>query len=210
MAAIPAARMIASPMRIKMSIFTPNIQTLNSVFTAVYIVALVAGAVSSTGIIYCSTRLQRDANLKIAEANKSAALANERAEELEKENLQIRKDMADRFLTDDEKSALINLGGHGRVMTMTFIADREATDYARLLESAFKSGGWSVGRQYRQQYDPDPTPHGVICRVSKNPDQAVKAVITVLQTVRANPRIEEAPNSRPDFLDIVVGSKPKN
>lgn len=200
---------MAEAMRHKVSIFfSLDFQTLNSIFSTFYIVALVVGAISSTGILYCSNRLQRAANIKIAEANKAAALANERAEELAKENLEIRKAMADRFLSEEEKTTLVNTGGRGRVMTITFIADREATDYARLLEAAFKSGGWGVGRQYRQQHDPDPTPRGIICRVSNNPDAAVKMVISALQKVRASPRIEEVLAARPDFLEVVVGSKP--
>jgi hypothetical protein len=195
-----------------MSIFPSTVESLtrlNNVLSISYIVALVVGALSSAGIIYCGNRLQTAANVQIAQANENAALASQRAEELQKENLQIRKDMADRFLTEDEKKMMIGAGGRGRVMTITFIADREATDYARLLEAAFKAGGWNVGRQYRQQYDPDPTPHGVICRISQNPDVTVKGVITALERVRANPRMETVPNVRPDFLEIVVGSKPK-
>ena len=192
-----------------MSMFPPNIQTLSGIFNTLYIGALVVGAISGTGIIYCSNRLQRSANLQIADANRTAALANERAEELAKENLEIRKQMADRFLTEEEKKTLIaSIRSPGRVVTITSIEDREANEYARLLEEAFKSAGWNAGRQYRRQYDPDPTPHGVICRISRNADPTVRAVISALERVRAKPRIEEAPTARPEFLEVVVGSKP--
>jgi hypothetical protein len=206
---IPAIRITPDASRQKMSMFPPNIQTLSGIFNTLYIGALVVGAISGTGIIYCSNRLQRSANLQIAEANRTAALANERAEELAKENLEIRKQMADRFLTEEEKKLFISaIRSPGRVVTITFIEDREATAYALMLEAEFKSAGWNAGRQYRRQYDPDPIPQGIICRVAKKPDPAVQAVVSALEKFRAKPRIEEVPTARPDFLDVVVGAKP--
>jgi hypothetical protein len=51
---------------------------------------------------------QSHAGLQIANANQTAALANERAAQLENENLEIRRKLADRFLTDSEWKNIID------------------------------------------------------------------------------------------------------
>jgi hypothetical protein len=206
-----------------MSIFPSTIDGLTrmiGVLNWFYLTALVVGVISTAGIVHFSGVLQKAkdeqlaqqriaADVKIAEANKVAALANQRAEELEKENLEIRKQMADRFLVDPERKAFIGqVRIQGRQIKVTKIGDPEAQRYATMIASALTEAGWGVENGFIPIYDRNPAPKGVICRVSKQPDAAVRLVIDALGRAGANPRIEEA-QSAPAYIEIVVGSKPK-
>jgi hypothetical protein len=153
---------------------------------------------------------QTDAQTKIAAANQIAGQANERAEELAKQNLQIRKEMASRVLAEDTRRRFINsVRSPGHVGTVTYIQDTEAADYANDIFSALKEASWSVGKQYRQAYDPDPRPSGVTIQISSNPDPIVKLVIAALQEAGANPKTETVHAQDRGFINIVVGKKPK-
>jgi hypothetical protein len=179
-------------------------------FQNIYTVGLVITVLATILVNRYASRIAANTTLQVAEANKVAALANQRAEELEKENLEIKRQMADRFLTAEERKTFIDsVRGGGHAATVTFIQDREAAEYAQAIFSALKDAGWSVGKDYRQPYDPDPLPHGIICRISKTPDAMVRAVIDALGKIGANPRVENV-QSGPYFIDIVVGTKSKD
>jgi multidrug efflux pump subunit AcrA (membrane-fusion protein) len=156
------------------------------------------------------SQFQTDAQTKIALANQTAAQANERAEQLAQENLKIRQQMADRVLAGDVRKTFINSVRHpGHVGTVIFIQDREAADYASDIFSALKEAGWNVGKQYRQAYDPDPRPRGILVRTAQSPDPTVKLLIAALEKIGANPRTEVAHTQDKGFIEIVVGAKIK-
>jgi hypothetical protein len=178
-------------------------------FQNIYTVGLIITVLATILVNRYASRIASNTTLQVAEAQKVAALANQRAEELEKENLEIRRQMADRFLADPERKVLIaRVRVPGRQIKVTRIGDPEAQRYADMIASAFTEAGWGVDRSFRPPYDPDPTPKGVICRISKSPDPMVKAVINALGEAGVNPKVEEVQGA-PSFIEIVVGSKLK-
>jgi hypothetical protein len=199
---VPAATAITQHIIRKMSIFPTTVEGLtrwNGIFSGLYIAGLVVGAVSSAGIIYCGSRLQSAANLRIAETNKRAA-------ELEKENLEIKRKMAWRSLSGDERKAFIDsVRGSGHQVTVVELEDGEAWNYAENLFSALREAGWAAGKNYRRPYDSGGVPQGVVCRISKNPDAMVQIVVKALEKAGANPTIEYGNQLRPEFIEITVG-----
>jgi len=189
-----------------------SIQTLSTFLNVFYIGALVIGAASSAGLVYCNNRLQRDANLKIAQANESAALAEQRAEELTNENLEIKKKMAWRTLEGEDRKSFIDAiqtpSDEHHVIVIR-LQDGESWNYSGQILSAFTTAvGWIRTEGSKHLYGSGEIPQGVICRVSANPDAVIERTIHALEKANVNPIVKREPNLPANTIEITVGLKP--
>jgi hypothetical protein len=171
-------------------------------FQNIYILALVVTVLATLLVTRYANRVTTNTALQIARAN-------ERAAQLERENLEIKQKMAWRTLAGETRTAFINsVKGYGHSITIVQLQDGEAWNYSEQIFSAFKAAGWMAGKNYRQLYDPGGVPQGVICRISTNPDAIVQMAIKSLEQAGAKPNVLRESHLRPDQIEVTVGLKP--
>jgi hypothetical protein len=195
-----------------MSIFPSTVESLtrwNGILSSFYIAALVVGAVSSAGIIYCGSRLQSAANLKIAEAQVEQERLKQENSKLRLEIIEIQRKMTNRFLTDDERKTLIErlspFKGHHIIITA--LTESEPRDFSNNIISVFREAGWSIQSNTIVAYGPSATPHGVICKLARHPDDGTVAVKTALQAIGIDLKLEQADAQQDSFIELTVGLK---
>jgi hypothetical protein len=151
-----------------------------------------------------------------AEANKIAAQANEstkqtelRTEELKKENLELQRRIANRFLTENQKTEILQSvkAYKGHVIIITRLGDAEASAYADSIMSTFEQAGWAI--QINNVGMIAPPRYGIVCRTPLHPDPAIRSLITAFEKARVELTIEEVPTATSDsWVDMLVGLKP--
>jgi hypothetical protein len=159
----------------------------------------------------------RAKSLLIAEAQNSAAQANEKAKQLEKQteelknqNLEIERRINPRFLTTAEQQTILDSIApfRGHQIIITRLGDGEAGPYGDRIVSMFQKAGWGV------QVNPvglnSPPTYGVVCRISARPDAAVNAVLASLQKAGIKPIVQEVPTQQDSWIEMLVGLKPIN
>jgi hypothetical protein len=157
----------------------------------------------------------RAKNLEIAHAQNSAAQANVRAkqlevtaEELKKENLEIQRKLALRFLTLSEQQSLVaelnQYGGHA--IQITTLGDAEASSYGGDFIVVFRNAKWAV--QHNTIGVLSPPLYGIICKVSAHPDAAVNAILDAFQRLNLRITTVRVPTPQESFIDLIVGLKP--
>jgi hypothetical protein len=178
-------------------------------FQGIYTWALIVTVVSTILVTRYASRIANSTNLKIAEAKRESALANVRAEELAHENLEIKRKMADRFLTDAERKTIVTAlsSYRGHHITVAALNEAEAQDYAASIISALTDAGWSVQNNKIWTYAPTKTPRGLLCKVGPHPDSAVEALKTVFQSIGITLRVEIADAQQNSFIELTVGVK---
>jgi len=149
-----------------------------------------------------------------AEANRAVAQANERAnqmelqtEELRKENLEIQRKINPRFLTASEQKSIIDAITPFRrhQIIITKLGDGEAGPYGDSIIAAFQKAGWRVQVNYVGITSPT---YGVVFRISAHPDIAIKAAFADFQNVGVKTSIQEIPTQDDSWIDMLVGLKP--
>jgi len=144
-----------------------------------------------------------------AEANKIAAQANQRAEELKNENLEIQRKIADRFLTQSQRHTILHgIQPHrAHRIVITRLGDREAGAYGDSIISLFEQAGWAVERHDVGMFLP-PT-YGIVCRTSTDPDDAVKDLLVAFANAKIELTVQQVPAAPSNsWVDMMVALKP--
>lgn len=90
----------------------------------------------------------KEKDTKIADAMKSAAEANEKAEREKLARLKLEKELAPRRLTGEQKTKLVKLleKNPGEIAIVSAVVDGESSDFADDFDSAFKLARWKTVR----------------------------------------------------------------
>jgi hypothetical protein len=151
-----------------------------------------------------------------ADANKAAAQANERANQMElqaeglkRENLEIQRKIRPRFLTTAERQTLLDAlqPFHGHQVILTRLGDGEAGPFADGIIAVFQKAGWVV--QVNQVGMFMPPTYGILCRVSNNPDAAARELIAAFKRARLELTVQHVAAAPSDsWIDMMVALKP--
>jgi hypothetical protein len=116
----------------------------------------------------------------LLEAEKSAALANQRAAEIDKESLELKQKLANRRITEEQHKILVDILSKktGRIIIET-MGDPESGLFAADILKTFTDSGWGIEGKF--------LPQGVIWTgliVYKSPDPDSATVIQALKAAK--------------------------
>lgn len=120
----------------------------NQVYFIFLIITVVASAFSIIAAYFYnrkSAEVMAKMNVEISSANDSAAKANLRAVEIEKQNIELRLKFANRRITEEQYSILVReLSKHKAVFDMEVMNDTESGLYAADILKTFEAAGWKI------------------------------------------------------------------
>lgn len=137
----------------------------------------------------------------LVEVEKSAALARHRSAEIEKENLELKQQLANRRITEEQHKILVDILSKqiGRI-TIETMGDPESGLFAEDMVKTFTDSGWEIDGKFLPQ---SIVLSGLMVYKSSGPDDA-----TVVQALRAaGIPFSIGSGTRPNAT-IMVGGKP--
>lgn len=171
---------------------------------------------------------RQQANIKIEEARKAAAQANENSETLKKENLslgielererqerlKLARRVGERTIYPEEKDFIISTlrAYPNQKITVNILAsnDPEVNLFSEQIMNALKEARWNViPRDKTYLISPSPPFYGIRCRIFKQPSPSVRDFLSVLKTLDIDHWVQqvEATDVGDDYLVVDVGHK---
>jgi hypothetical protein len=178
-------------------------------FQNIYTIALITTVLATVFINRFASRIATSTAIQIAKANEIAAVANERTAQLQKENLEIRRQMADRFLTPTERKTIVEgLSSYrGHHVIIQLLPESEPKDYGNSIIAALEEAGWVVQKNQALLSPSSVTPRGLVLRLGRHPDSGAKALEAVLQALEPNLKLDEADAQQDSYAELQVGTK---
>jgi hypothetical protein len=190
--------------------FLTTLDRWTAFFTALVVIGV--GGELVTHLLYSRTNKQLMAiqHQEEQEFQSQIALANERTAIVEKENLEIKRRMADRFLTNGERQSIVNgLSPYaGHQIAVVTMPDSEANDYGNSFISAFQEARWGVQHIHVATHGSSATPRGLTLKLSPHPDAGVKTLMATLQKLGMSIKFEEVETREDTFAELTVGIRP--
>ena len=137
----------------------------------------------------------------LVEAEKSAALASQRAAAIERENLELKRQLANRRITEEQHKILVDILSKqiGRI-TIETMGDPESGLFAEDFVKTFTDSGWEIEGRFLPQ---GVVWTGLMVYKSSGPDDA-----TVLQALKAAGIPFSVGSETRANVTIMVGGKP--
>jgi hypothetical protein len=200
-------------------------ERLHTRLVGAYIVVVVAAAFLTYAVWKSgnslSEEVRKSAESRIAEAQKSAAEANERATRLENdaararmEAEKIKASVSWREIAPMSREQFKTLAGaipKGRIIISTVSSNAEAANYGQQLSDMLQAAGYEVDEALGSVTIEGPPPTGVILKIKdeKNPPVYAVPLYQALETIgiKVEGQLDETAG---DFVELWVGDKPRS
>ena len=127
-----------------------SLETANKFYAFGWRASLVGAVITAIGVVFLfwGTRVRdHDFDFQMSGLNREAALSRERADGLEKQNLELKVKFAGRSITAEQHEALVaELSKARATVNFEVLNDTESELYAVDLQRVFRDAGWHIGK----------------------------------------------------------------